>query len=143
MPLRSGRTRKDVSLNIQTEVHAGVPQRQAVAVALHEARRNAPRKVLAHASGAESGKNDPRPWEVQFVEVKTPQIGPWFEAVWFVRGLGRAHRRVSNSSHARVVRAFDGMVAEAEARLRGRRATLKNAKRVAAKKLTKKPTRSR
>jgi hypothetical protein len=125
MPLRPGRTRRDVSLNIQTEVHAGAPPRQAVAIAIHEARRNAPRKVLAHASGADGGKDDPRPWEVRLVEVKTPQLGPWFEAVWLIRGLGRAHRRVSGSSEARVTRAFDSMLAEAEAKMRGRRATLK------------------
>jgi hypothetical protein len=134
MPLRHGRPREDISVNVRTEIRAGVPQRQAVAIALSEARRSASRKVLAHASGTCSGKNDPRPWEVQLVEVKTPDLGPWFEAVWLVRGLTRAHRRTEGGSYARVARAFDGMIAEAEAKMRDRRATTKKAKRVVAKK---------
>lgn len=39
MPLRKGKSREAVSENIRTEVQAGKPQRQAVAIALSEARR--------------------------------------------------------------------------------------------------------
>lgn len=39
MPLRKGKSRKVISENIRTERHAGKPEKQAVAIALHEARR--------------------------------------------------------------------------------------------------------
>jgi len=37
MPLMKGKSRKVVSENIKTEMAAGKPQKQAVAIALHEA----------------------------------------------------------------------------------------------------------
>jgi hypothetical protein len=37
MPLKSGSSRKIVSSNIKTEINAGKPQRQAVAIALNKA----------------------------------------------------------------------------------------------------------
>lgn len=37
MPLKRGTSRKDVSANIKTEMAAGRPQRQAVAIALSTA----------------------------------------------------------------------------------------------------------
>lgn len=40
MPLRKGKSREAVSANIRTEVEAGKPQRQAVAIALSEKRRS-------------------------------------------------------------------------------------------------------
>jgi hypothetical protein len=40
MPLRSGSSRKAVSANIRTEVNAGKPQKQAVAIALSKAARS-------------------------------------------------------------------------------------------------------
>jgi len=39
MPLKPGGSRKDVSSNIKTEVKAGRPVKQAVAIALSVARR--------------------------------------------------------------------------------------------------------
>ncbi len=41
MPLQPGRSRKAVEANIRTEVAAGRPQKQAVAIAYSEARRTA------------------------------------------------------------------------------------------------------
>lgn len=38
MPLTSGKSKKTISKNIETEVHAGKPEKQAVAIALSKAR---------------------------------------------------------------------------------------------------------
>lgn len=40
MPLKKGSSRKTVSQNIRTEIKAGKPQKQAVAIALDVARRS-------------------------------------------------------------------------------------------------------
>ena len=43
MPLKSGSSKATISANIRTEMHAGKPQRQAVAIAMHKAGKSRPR----------------------------------------------------------------------------------------------------
>lgn len=40
MPLKKGKSKTDISSNIRTEIKAGKPQKQAVAIALDVARRS-------------------------------------------------------------------------------------------------------
>jgi hypothetical protein len=44
MPLKSGSSRKVVAQNIRAEMHAGKPQKQAIAIAYSVARKSRKRK---------------------------------------------------------------------------------------------------
>ncbi len=46
MPLKAGKSRRVVSSNISALIHEGYPQKQAVAIALNEARRYGCRYVV-------------------------------------------------------------------------------------------------
>lgn len=51
MPLKKGHSRAAISQNISTEMHAGRPQKQAIAIALNTARESA-KKVKSRARRA-------------------------------------------------------------------------------------------
>lgn len=44
MPLKSGSDKKTISQNIKTEMAAGRPQKQAIAIAMHQAGKGHPTK---------------------------------------------------------------------------------------------------
>ncbi len=107
MPLARGSSSKTISENIRVERHAGVPQRQSVAIALSTARSTAKRRVIAKSSGPG--------WRV---EVREARIAgrPDYEVVWHVAGLSRAKRRLdARDSRGLADVAFAGMTREARA----------------------------
>ena len=50
MPLRKGSSKKVMSANIKTEMHAGKPQKQAVAMAMRMAGKRKPAHTVMHSS---------------------------------------------------------------------------------------------
>lgn len=101
MPLRRGTSRRVVSSNIRTEIHAGKPQRQAVAIALSKARESAKRTRLAFSSG--------HGWWVEL----THSVGPFYEVVWHKTGVKKAHRRHDGQSLPMAQKMFFEFVREA------------------------------
>lgn len=45
MPLKNGKSKQVISDNIKTEMHAGKPQKQAIAIAMSKARDDMERKL--------------------------------------------------------------------------------------------------
>ena len=43
MPLKRGSSKKTIASNIRTEMHAGRPQKQAIAIAMRAAGKNKPK----------------------------------------------------------------------------------------------------
>lgn len=43
MPLRRGKSKAAIAANIRTEMHAGKPQKQAIAIAMHKAGKAKPK----------------------------------------------------------------------------------------------------
>jgi hypothetical protein len=104
MPLRHGASDKTARKNIATEVRAGKPVKQAVAIAAHEQRKSAPKKRLQFAQG--------KAWWVELNE--THALGrPFYEVVWHKKGIERAHRRHEGRSLAQAKDAFAAYVKEA------------------------------
>lgn len=50
MPLRKGKSRAVISANIRTEMHAGKPQKQAIAIAMDKAGMSKKHKTM-HKKG--------------------------------------------------------------------------------------------
>jgi cyclophilin family peptidyl-prolyl cis-trans isomerase len=51
MPLKQGSSDKTVSKNISTEMHAGKPQKQAIAIAMSNAGRSKPKSAKSDPTG--------------------------------------------------------------------------------------------
>jgi hypothetical protein len=47
MPLKSGSSRKTISSNIATEMRAGRPQKQAIAIAMRKAGKKRPTHIMS------------------------------------------------------------------------------------------------
>ena len=50
MPLQEGYSKQTISKNISELMHSGRPQKQSVAIAMSEARKNAPNAVVRRLS---------------------------------------------------------------------------------------------
>lgn len=94
MPLKSGSSRKTISANIRREIHAGKPQKQAVAIALNKAREALYRKANeAHAHAIE-GDND------RYLS-RESKATRWRLAAKAHRDLATAYHSVGASDNAR------------------------------------------
>lgn len=51
MPLKKGKSKKVISENIRTEMAAGRPQKQAIAIAMHEAGESRANKRVPRKKG--------------------------------------------------------------------------------------------
>lgn len=56
MPLKKGYSRKTIGKNIATEIKAGVPQKQAIAIAMSVARKAAPNNMKAKFTMRKTGR---------------------------------------------------------------------------------------
>ena len=58
MPLRKGSSRKVISENIRTEMHAGKPQKQAIAIAMSKAGKSRDKGFYSHMTHASLQANE-------------------------------------------------------------------------------------
>jgi len=100
MPMRKGRSREVISSNIRELVHAGYPQRQAIAIAMKESRMT--RKNASQRKGTPASRNPKRPrkkeWEKDVSVHRHPldrqgydKLGRYFgvgEKLWEIDGHG-------------------------------------------------------
>lgn len=92
MPLVEGKSREAVSQNTKTEMEAGKPQKQAVAIALNKARGDADRQWWAMYKGKKMGPAQSREAAAKLVFDKNPSAkeamtgygtdGPSFDIRW-------------------------------------------------------------